>query len=90
MIAACIAEMSSAIPSAASVYHWASVTGGKYGRATGYFAGWYVAMISIPIHNINLVQVEHFWLDLRHSVHDLYPRKPDHQHVRPVPPRVRL
>lgn len=43
MIAACIAEMASSIPSAAGVYHWASVTGGaKFGRVIGYFAGWYV------------------------------------------------
>lgn len=43
MIAACIAEMASAIPSSAGVYHWASITGGKtYGRVLGYFAGWYV------------------------------------------------
>lgn len=41
MIAACIAEMASAIPSSADVYHWACVTGGKtYGRVLGYFAGW--------------------------------------------------
>lgn len=43
MIASCIAEMASAIPSSAGVYHWASVTGGRYGRALGYFAGWYVS-----------------------------------------------
>jgi amino acid transporter len=42
MIASCIAEMASAIPSSAGVYHWASITGGRYGRALGYFAGWYV------------------------------------------------
>ena len=43
MIAACIAEMSSAIPSSAGVYHWASITGGpRYGRVIGYFAGWCV------------------------------------------------
>ncbi|KAJ4985409.1 amino acid permease [Stagonosporopsis vannaccii] len=42
MIAACIAEMASAIPSSAGVYHWASITGGKtYGRILGYFAGWW-------------------------------------------------
>ncbi|OAL47227.1 amino acid transporter [Pyrenochaeta sp. DS3sAY3a] len=42
MIAACIAEMASSIPSAAGVYHWASVTGGaKFGRVVGYFAGWW-------------------------------------------------
>ena len=41
MIAACIAEMASAIPSSAGVYHWASITGGRYGRVLGYFAGWW-------------------------------------------------
>ncbi|KAF2128134.1 amino acid transporter [Dothidotthia symphoricarpi CBS 119687] len=42
MIAACIAEMSSAIPSAAGVYTWANITAGeKYGRIVGYFAGWW-------------------------------------------------
>ncbi|KAF2182560.1 choline transport protein [Zopfia rhizophila CBS 207.26] len=40
VVAACIAELSSAIPSAGGVYHWASVTPGvKYGRALGFFAG---------------------------------------------------
>ncbi|KAH8728307.1 amino acid/polyamine transporter I [Phaeosphaeriaceae sp. PMI808] len=42
LIAACIAEMASAIPSAAGVYHWASVTAGpRYGRMVGFFAGWW-------------------------------------------------
>ncbi|KAF2638194.1 amino acid transporter [Massarina eburnea CBS 473.64] len=41
LIATCIAEMASAIPSSAGVYHWASITGGKYGRVLGYFAGWW-------------------------------------------------
>ncbi|OAL01539.1 amino acid transporter [Phaeosphaeriaceae sp. SRC1lsM3a] len=42
MIAACIAEMASAIPSSSGVYHWASVTAGaKYGKAVGFFAGWW-------------------------------------------------
>ncbi|KAL1648532.1 hypothetical protein SLS61_006856 [Didymella pomorum] len=42
MIAACIADMASAIPSSAGVYHWACITGGKtYGRVLGYFAGWW-------------------------------------------------
>lgn len=49
MIAACIAEMASAIPSSAGVYHWASVTGGRHGRVIGYFAGWYVT--SNSFHN---------------------------------------
>jgi amino acid transporter len=41
MIAACIAEMASAIPSSSGVYHWASITAGaKYGKAIGFFAGW--------------------------------------------------
>jgi choline transport protein len=42
LIAASIAELASAIPSSAGVYHWASVTAGpKYGKACGFFAGWY-------------------------------------------------
>ncbi|KAF7562833.1 hypothetical protein G7046_g1292 [Stylonectria norvegica] len=41
-VAASIAELASAIPSSAGVYHWASVTPGKrYGRAIGFFAGWW-------------------------------------------------
>ena len=44
MIAACIAEMASAIPSSAGVYHWASVTGGaRFGKVIGFYAGWYVS-----------------------------------------------
>ena len=40
LIAACIAELASAIPSFAGVYHWAFITAGpKYGRATRWFAG---------------------------------------------------
>jgi choline transport protein len=36
IIAACIAELASAIPSSAGVYHWASITAGpKYGRFIG-------------------------------------------------------
>ena len=42
IIAALLAELSSAIPSSAGVYHWASVTAGpKYGRPVGFFAGWW-------------------------------------------------
>lgn len=41
-MAACIAELASAIPSTAGVYHWASVTPGqRYGRLNGYFAGYW-------------------------------------------------
>ncbi|EME38404.1 hypothetical protein DOTSEDRAFT_48634 [Dothistroma septosporum NZE10] len=41
-IGACLAELSSAIPSSASVYHWAAVTPGpKYGRVCSWFAGWW-------------------------------------------------
>jgi choline transport protein len=40
--AASIAELASAIPSSAGVYHWASVTPGpKWGRLIGFFAGWW-------------------------------------------------
>lgn len=38
LVAASLAELVSAIPSSAGVYHWASVTGG---RAVGFFAGWW-------------------------------------------------
>ncbi|KAK5944119.1 hypothetical protein PMZ80_003400 [Knufia obscura] len=42
IVAACIAELASAIPSSAGVYHWASVTPGKkWGRPIGFFAGWW-------------------------------------------------
>jgi choline transport protein len=38
-IAASIAELSSSLPSAGGVYHWASVTAGRYGRIVGFFTG---------------------------------------------------
>lgn len=41
-IAASVAELASAIPSSAGVYHWATVTSGpRYGRFFGYLAGWW-------------------------------------------------
>ncbi len=42
-VAASIAELASAIPSSAGVYHWASVTSGsrRWGRPLGFFAGWW-------------------------------------------------
>lgn len=41
-IGASLAELASAIPSSASVYHWASVTAGKrYGRVCSWYAGWW-------------------------------------------------
>ncbi|KAF4122245.1 Amino acid permease [Geosmithia morbida] len=48
-VAASIAELASAIPSAAGVYHWASVTPGvEKGRTIGFFAGWwnYLAFVT--------------------------------------------
>ena len=40
IIAASLAELASAIPSSAGVYHWASVTpGAKWGRVVGYALG---------------------------------------------------
>ncbi|KAK6438782.1 hypothetical protein LTR95_005010 [Oleoguttula sp. CCFEE 5521] len=37
-----LAELASAIPSSANVYHWASVTGGpKYGRVLSWYGGWF-------------------------------------------------
>lgn len=42
MIAASLAELASAMPSSAGIYHWASLTPGpKYGRICGWFAGWW-------------------------------------------------
>jgi choline transport protein len=42
VVAACIAELASAIPSSAGVYQWASVTPGpKWGRVVGFFAGYW-------------------------------------------------
>lgn len=41
-VAASIAELASAIPSAGGVYHWASVTAGpRAGRINGFFAGYW-------------------------------------------------
>ncbi len=41
LIAASLAELASAMPSSGGVYHWASITGGRYGRVCGWFAGWW-------------------------------------------------
>ena len=42
IVAASLAELASAMPSSAGPYLWASVTPGKkYGRAIGFFAGWW-------------------------------------------------
>ncbi|TVY83089.1 Choline transport protein [Lachnellula suecica] len=42
LVAASLAELASAMPSSAGVYHWASITPGpKYGRVCGWFAGWW-------------------------------------------------
>ena len=42
VIAACLSELASSIPSSANVYHWASITAGpKYGRLVGFLAGWW-------------------------------------------------
>lgn len=42
MIAACIAELASAVPSSSGVYHWASITTpSRYSRVVGFFAGWW-------------------------------------------------
>ena len=41
-IAACLAELASAMPTSANVYHWASVTAGpKYGKIVSFYAGWW-------------------------------------------------
>lgn len=42
LVAASLAELASAIPSAGGVYHWATVLSGpKWGRPLGFFAGWW-------------------------------------------------
>ncbi|EGC41688.1 choline transporter [Histoplasma capsulatum var. duboisii H88] len=41
LVAASIAELASAMPSAAGVYHWASLTAGRYGRPVGWLAGYW-------------------------------------------------
>lgn len=42
LIGASLAELSSALPTSANVYHWASVTAGrKYGRMLSFYAGWW-------------------------------------------------
>ena len=42
LIALSIAELASAIPSSANVYHWASVSAGpKYGKVLSFYAGWW-------------------------------------------------
>lgn len=42
LVAASLAELASAVPSSAGVYHWASVTPGpRWGRIVGFFAGWW-------------------------------------------------
>lgn len=42
MIAACIAELASSMPSSSGVYHWASVTAGtKHSKFISYMAGWW-------------------------------------------------
>lgn len=41
-VSASLAELASAIPSSAGVYHWATITPGKaYGRLNGFLAGWW-------------------------------------------------
>ncbi|KAL8913160.1 MAG: hypothetical protein Q9171_001954 [Xanthocarpia ochracea] len=40
-ISASIAELVSAMPSSGGVYHFASISGGRFGRLTGWFAGWW-------------------------------------------------
>lgn len=66
IVAACIAELASAIPSSGGIYHWASVTAGpKWGNPVGFFAGWWnylawvlgaASMTSIFVSIVNLVE----------------------------------
>lgn len=40
-IAAALAELASALPTSANVYHWASVTAGpRFGKLVSFYAGW--------------------------------------------------
>lgn len=41
LVAASIAELASGMPSSSGVYHWATITAGRYGRVCGFFAGWW-------------------------------------------------
>ena len=41
LITASLAELASAAPSSGGVYHWASITAGKYGRVCGFYAGFW-------------------------------------------------
>ncbi|KAJ6506855.1 choline transport protein [Mycena sanguinolenta] len=60
-VAMSIAELASSIPSAGGVYHWASVAGGKYGRALGFFTGltnfygWIFGLAAIVVIPANVV-----------------------------------
>lgn len=41
-MAALLAELASAMPTSAGVYHWATVTAGpRWGKSVGFFAGWW-------------------------------------------------
>ncbi|KAF7122790.1 hypothetical protein CNMCM5793_000900 [Aspergillus hiratsukae] len=42
LITLSLAELASSVPSSGGVYHWSTVLAGpKYGRITGFFAGWF-------------------------------------------------
>lgn len=41
LIALSLAELSSALPSSANVYHWASISAGRYGKLLSFYAGWW-------------------------------------------------
>ena len=42
LIAAALAELASALPTSANVYHWAAVTPGpRFGRVVSFYAGWW-------------------------------------------------
>lgn len=71
-IAASIAELASAVPSSGGVYHWASITAGRYGRVlsfwTGFinFAGWIFDAASIVqiVSNVSVQMYAVFHPDL--------------------------
>jgi len=46
-IAASLAELASALPSSANVYHWSSVTAGRYGKIVSFYAGWWNCLVRV-------------------------------------------
>ncbi|KAF5380234.1 hypothetical protein D9757_008214 [Collybiopsis confluens] len=80
-VAASIAELASSIPSAGGVYHWASITAGKYGRVVGFFTGfinfysWIFAMSSSVFIPANV------FIDMYTLFHEDYVRRAWHVYL---------